>query len=146
MLAVPIEENQARKYDESFYDENLDKILNCLKLADQLGSEPRMMQVRITAFVNSDMLLSLSRLAVTPSMVRTFHQALVTCDEGAIAATLSDDDNVDSGSLLRALERLYTFVKNGGSICFDRFHVRRQMYPLISPGLQRIKRENSDRC
>jgi len=111
MLAVPIEENQARKYDESFYDENLDKILNCLKLADQLGSEPRMMQVRITAFVNSDMLLSLSRLAVTPSMVRTFHQALVTCDEGAIAATLSDDDNVDSGSLLRALERLYTFAR-----------------------------------
>ena len=51
MLAVPIEENPARKNDESLYDENLDKILECLSHAEQLGTDPRMMQVRITAFV-----------------------------------------------------------------------------------------------
>ena len=56
MLAVPIEENLARKYEESFYDENLRKILHCLELADKLGEDPKMMQVRITAFVNSDLL------------------------------------------------------------------------------------------
>ena len=51
MLAVPIEENPARKNDESLYDENLDKILECLSHAEKLGTDPRMMQVRITAFV-----------------------------------------------------------------------------------------------
>ena len=51
MLAVPIEENPARKNDESLYDENLDKILECLSHAEKLGADPRMMQVRITAFV-----------------------------------------------------------------------------------------------
>ena len=51
MLAVPIEENPTRKNDESLYDENLDKILECLSHAEQLGTDPRMMQVRITAFV-----------------------------------------------------------------------------------------------
>ena len=61
MLAVPIEENLARKYEEEFYDENLRKILNCLELADKLGDDPKMMQVRITAFVNSDLLESLNR-------------------------------------------------------------------------------------
>ena len=61
MLAVPIEENLARKYEENFYDENLRKILHCLELADKLGEDPKMMQVRITAFVNSDLLESLKQ-------------------------------------------------------------------------------------
>ena len=63
MLAVPIEENLARKYEEKFYDENLSKILHCLELADKLGEDPKMMQVRITAFVNSDLLESLSEIS-----------------------------------------------------------------------------------
>ena len=63
MLAVPIEENLARKYEEKFYDENLSKILHCLELADKLGEDPKMMQVRITAFVNSDILESLSEIS-----------------------------------------------------------------------------------
>ena len=58
-LNSTIEENLARKYEETFYDENLRKILNCLELADKLGEDPKMMQVRITAFVNSDLLESL---------------------------------------------------------------------------------------
>ena len=97
MLAVPIEENLARKYEESFYDENLRKILHCLELADKLGEDSKMMQVRITAFVNSDLLeslkqrkklkifeflpqtkkITLSKLEVNAENVRTFHRALI---------------------------------------------------------------------
>ena len=57
MLAVPIEENLARKNDESFYDENLAKILACLKLSEEIADNRKMMQVRITAFINPDILV-----------------------------------------------------------------------------------------
>ena len=57
MLAVPIEENVARKNDESFYDENLEKILACLQLSEEIADNRKMMQVRITAFINPDILV-----------------------------------------------------------------------------------------
>ena len=57
MLAVPIEENVARKNDELFYDENLEKILTCLKLSEEISDNRKMMQVRITAFINPDILV-----------------------------------------------------------------------------------------
>ena len=57
MLAVPIEENVARKNDESFYDENLEKILACLQLSEEIADNRKMMQVRITAFINPDLLV-----------------------------------------------------------------------------------------
>ena len=57
MLAVPIEENVARKNDETFYDENLEKILTCLKLSEEISDNRKMMQVRITAFINPDILV-----------------------------------------------------------------------------------------
>ena len=57
MLAVPIEENVARKNDESFYDENLQKILACLQLSEEIADNRKMMQVRITAFINPDILV-----------------------------------------------------------------------------------------
>jgi len=57
MLAVPIEENLERKFEEKFYDENLEKILNCINLAEQIDQDPKMMQVRLTAFISADILV-----------------------------------------------------------------------------------------
>ena len=110
MLAVPIEENVARKNDESFYDENLEKILACLQLSEEIADNRKMMQVRITAFINPDILPVLSKIPIDQATVKQFHRAIFDEDTTSIQELLPEE-KLDQNVLRNGLKRMRKFAE-----------------------------------
>uniref|UniRef100_A0A8C9TBX7 Proline dehydrogenase n=1 Tax=Scleropages formosus TaxID=113540 RepID=A0A8C9TBX7_SCLFO len=73
MLAVPIEEDLGESTGERRYDDNLEAMLECVRISHSNACADPMMQLKITALLSPELCVSLSHIHSGPSLLQSFH-------------------------------------------------------------------------